>query len=231
MVFNQCPLSTQGSNSYSIGDPRNKKYKNVIFEDFKADFVEFNNKEETIYSNFNLNTRYFHRYNFAKKAFRTKQFRLSSPDLKFTDYVNQLSISKFNLAPWGNGIDTHRFWEILYAGSIPITMKHTTFQNFNDLPVIFLKSLKDLKYEHLKNYKFRNINFDKLKVDWWVSLIESHKNGISNEKYLIEFNELEIKNFYTKKINDINKYKKIKTTLRKIHKHTLGKRVAEKVIV
>lgn len=72
----------------------------------------------------------------------TNQERKS--DKYVNEYFNQVSIHRFNLCPWGAGVDTHRLWETLYLGAIPITLKHPAYEEFYDYPVIFLDSWKDL---------------------------------------------------------------------------------------
>ena len=45
---------------------------------------------------------------------------------------------KFVACPRGNGIDTHRFWETLYRGSVPIVIasKWSNSLKYLDLPLI-----------------------------------------------------------------------------------------------
>jgi hypothetical protein len=38
-------------------------------------------------------------------------------------YRNLISQHRFVLCPRGNGMDTHRFWEVLYAGGVPIVKR------------------------------------------------------------------------------------------------------------
>lgn len=52
--------------------------------------------------------------------------------LPFEEYLYELSRHYFVLCPRGNGIDTHRFWETLYLGGIPmiINTRDTNCKNF-----------------------------------------------------------------------------------------------------
>lgn len=61
------------------------------------------------------------------------------------DYFNQVSQYKFVLCPWGAGIDTHRLWESLYLGSIPITRYHKVYEAFKDYPIVFLNDWSELE--------------------------------------------------------------------------------------
>ena len=44
----------------------------------------------------------------------------------------------------GNGFDTHRIWETLYSGSIPIVKRHYAFEYLDNLPVLYIDNYKDL---------------------------------------------------------------------------------------
>ena len=54
-------------------------------------------------------------------------------------YLDSLIRYKYVLCPEGNGIDTHRFWETIYAGSIPVSKKHITGAEFFDHAVKMAK--------------------------------------------------------------------------------------------
>lgn len=84
--------------------------------------------------------------------------------------------SKFVLCPRGNGIDTHRFWETLYMGSIPIVKRDILYESFTDLPILIVDDWKELTAEYLEN-KYSEItskewNYDKLKISYWEKYIE-----------------------------------------------------------
>lgn len=60
------------------------------------------------------------------------------------DYFDIASTHKFILCPWGVGVDTHRMWESMYMGCIPITRHHNCYRDFKDFPIIMLDSWLDL---------------------------------------------------------------------------------------
>ena len=45
-------------------------------------------------------------------------------------YIQQVSNYKFNICPFGNGLDTHRIWESLMVNTIPVVLKHDFYSNF-----------------------------------------------------------------------------------------------------
>lgn len=60
------------------------------------------------------------------------------------EYLNTMRQYKFVLSPVGNGVDTHRTWEALLAGSIPIVESSVRDRMYEDLPVLIVKSWSDL---------------------------------------------------------------------------------------
>jgi DNA-dependent RNA polymerase auxiliary subunit epsilon len=66
----------------------------------------------------------------------------------YREYLEELSKHYFALCPRGNGVDTHRFWESLYLGVIPVVIK---------------ESETDVFYESLKNkVPFVSISIEEL---------------------------------------------------------------------
>lgn len=65
-----------------------------------------------------------------------------------SNYIKNMAQAKLVICPRGNGRDTHRFWETLYAGSIPIVvyaeLPYKLLRQY-DLPVVKLNSWADLK--------------------------------------------------------------------------------------
>lgn len=100
---------------------------------------------------------------------------VDEPNLSLEQYKKQLDNHKFILCPRGNGIDTHRLWESLYHGIIPIVEDHIQYSCLKDLPVLIVKSFKEIdenflhqKAEEISKGKF---NMDKLKTSWWINFI------------------------------------------------------------
>jgi len=82
---------------------------------------------------------------------------------------------KFVLCPEGNGTDTHRTWETLYVGSIPIEKRNINNSFYQDLPICFVDSLSEINEDFL-NYEFDRIkntkwNLDKLNFSYWKDKI------------------------------------------------------------
>lgn len=60
-------------------------------------------------------------------------------------YLEQLVRHRFVLCPPGTGEDTHRFWEALYAGCIPVIRDSIAMRNFSSvLPVLVVRDLREI---------------------------------------------------------------------------------------
>lgn len=91
-------------------------------------------------------------------------------------FLEEIRNHKFAICPRGNGVDTHRLWETLYMGSIPVVIKHDALMEFNDLPILFVDKWEDVTEEFLNN-KYDEMqetkwNMDKLKFSYWENLIK-----------------------------------------------------------
>lgn len=86
-------------------------------------------------------------------------------------FYQQLITSKYSICPWGNGIDTHRFWQSLYLGCIPITRKHRALETFYSIGGVFLDSWKQL--ESINMNATYQIDYEKLYFPYWQRKIRT----------------------------------------------------------
>ena len=87
---------------------------------------------------------------------------------------------KFVACPDGNGVDTHRFWETILLGSIPIILKNNKLISlYKNMPVIIVKDWNKMDNKFLeKNYnqlKYKKFNFNILLMKNWINLINQNK--------------------------------------------------------
>jgi hypothetical protein len=105
-------------------------------------------KESSIYININESTHPFRRQ--VMNAIRSsgRKWTIVDRSCPFEEYLEELSRSRFSLCLRGNGLDTHRFWESLYLGVIPVVVYHPTMSNFikhlrkNLIPFYMVESLE-----------------------------------------------------------------------------------------
>ncbi len=84
-------------------------------------------------------------------------------------YYEMLLKYKYVACPKGLGIDTHRTWESLYMGAIPIVLKSSISPVYEGLPVIQLDRWEELNEDSLTIPA--NSSYEKLELDFWVSKI------------------------------------------------------------
>ena len=142
-----------------------------------------NNIEPTkfIYANFNVSTNFYHR-NPIKKLCQSIDFiDWEEPNLSLNSFFNKILDYKTVICPAGNGLDTHRLWEVLYSNRIPITFKtgnYKLYELYNKLPIILLNNIDQLLD---KNFIMQEYNrclsqvWDKslLDVNLWIKTIQN----------------------------------------------------------
>lgn len=91
------------------------------------------------------------------------------------DYLTDVQQSKFILSPPGNGLDCHRTWEALYAGTYPIVLSSALDPLFHDLPVVIVHDWQEITQEFLEQ-KYIELQGDlrslkSLQFSCWSNLI------------------------------------------------------------
>jgi hypothetical protein len=103
--------------------------------------------------------------------------------LAYPEFCEALTNYKFVMAPPGNGLgDTHRLWETLYMGCIPITLKSRIYKFYN-LPILQVNNWTDLSTELLLDYlegmKRDNFNnYEQLTMTYWKNRIIEEFNKL-----------------------------------------------------
>lgn len=120
----------------------NYYYRNRINFENKINKIFVSKLENTHHSRLNL-----------KNILDNNIFYVNKGHLKYYDYLNMLNTYRFVLCPRGNGIDTHRFYETLLVGSIPIVEKNGLENLYNKFPCIIIDKFEDLSQEILDRFK------------------------------------------------------------------------------
>ena len=73
--------------------------------------------------------------------------------VSYADYLGDLARHRFCVCPRGNGIDTHRFWECLYLGVVPIVERSTHTERWarEGVPMVLLDDWSELSRERLES--------------------------------------------------------------------------------
>jgi hypothetical protein len=98
------------------------------------------------YCDVNTNTKVRHH---MCQVLKEKGLRMQ-PRVSYDEYIQVLKSCKFAICPEGNGIDTHRFWECLYAKTIPICIRNPLVEYYSHFfPIILLNSWHDFDMKYL----------------------------------------------------------------------------------
>ena len=171
-----------------------KKYEKKIIQILKRS-ENFNSRKNLIFCNYHFSLHGRDRLECFKKVDK-KLCHFLDKKIPHIENFKQQSKYKFVLAPSGEGLDTHRVWEALLFGNIPIVKSSPLNKIYKNLPVLIVKSWDDINNKKLKNYskKYNNKSyvFEKLLLDYWKikiykknSQIVKLKNYEIFKKYLI----------------------------------------------
>lgn len=149
-------------------------YKKILFNLY---FMK--TSTSNILVNFNISTNYKHRKEVLEFVERQKVgFTIINGVYGLHAYFREIKKHKMVLCPSGNGIDTHRLWEVLYLGRIPITIRvgdYRIYDLYNQFPIIILDNIEQLDnrilLEEEYNKALLKIQRDKLKFDFWRNLV------------------------------------------------------------
>jgi hypothetical protein len=137
------------------------------------------NIKNIVYMNFSLET-YKEERSHVFSLFADKKWVTSGTQINTLEgrrlYLYELRDHKFVLCPRGNGIDTHRLWETLYMGSIPIVRRELALREFEDLPICWIDKWEDITVDFLESkyieISSRTWNMEKLKIKYWLNKIQ-----------------------------------------------------------
>lgn len=117
---------------------------------------------------------------FAFEDFNLYPFRNIGNFLTPKAYAELVKKHRYVLCPRGNGLDTHRFWEALYRGAIPIIEKSPWSESLriHDFPFVEVESFapeniiervkQEEKMSVFEDFDPRNVK--SLWIDYWESL-------------------------------------------------------------
>jgi hypothetical protein len=162
-------------NSYNFPEIRK-------IDKMKLKLSEEKNYKNLIYMNHTISTNPFVRaplyQMFGDKSYFTTDWNKNN-GIDFDSYLDNIYNHKFVLSPEGNGIDTHRTWECLYLGTIPIEKRNINNKYWEDkLPICYVNDWSEINQDFLNAEYDRiinsNWNLDMLKFDYWKKLILSY---------------------------------------------------------
>jgi hypothetical protein len=171
------PLGIQNYKYYSYGVPKHlKSIKKLNIKKQLKILVSFN-----IYTNIQI------RITYLKDLISVKFSYLYLSENNY-EYKIQLAKCMFCACPKGNGVDTYRFWEALYLGTIPIVDYGKFYDQFGDLPKLDVKSISDLNFYNkdslikiFKQQKKKLNDSEQIYFNFWKKkILLEYENIISN---------------------------------------------------
>jgi hypothetical protein len=140
-------------------------------DDIKSQILK---KEKLLYVNHRVKTNISKR-KYLYDFFSTNDWcTVDTPDLSLEQFSEKISKHHYMLCPVGNGIDTHRLWESLYSGVVPVVEDHINYHNMKQLPILFIDSFKSITKEILEHNLniFTSKNIQQLNIEWWKKYIK-----------------------------------------------------------
>jgi len=105
------------------------------------------------------------------------------PNSKRSNFWEEISDKVFVLCPPGNGMDTHRTWEVLMLGRIPIIKKLPINDVYDKLPVWIIDDWEDFSKLETEDFvikhkefceKWNSYDFSRLTLEYWRNYIKDH---------------------------------------------------------
>lgn len=94
----------------------------------------------------------------------------------YKKFLKDLAASHFIISPRGNGLDTHRLWEALYMGSIPVVKSSSLDPLYKDLPVLIIPEWEEVTEALLKEkqieFSKKKSPSEKLFIQYWLDQIQ-----------------------------------------------------------
>ncbi len=214
--LNSLPLGLANQHSYKKNIMKDQIPKNIDLKQYKA-------KEKLVYINFTESTNHEER-GWIKDYFSSFSWAsIEKDELSIEQYINKIRESSFVICPWGNGVDSHRIWEVLSLGSIPIVKKHITFENLSKLPILFVEDFKEVNDKVLYDFLLKiengkDFNLSLLSSEYWINYIKKDKILGEETITIVESNTISyfyfIRTFFRVRLNSYSK--KINYYIRKI---------------
>lgn len=172
------PIGLENDHHYSHVEKRKKIHQASKYS-FKI------NPTKMAYMNFSFWTRKDERLN-TKNTLQNRDFVTDDcadavVQENYSTWINKVLDHHYVICPRGNGIDTHRIWETLYLGRIPVVKKEINTKFYQKLPILFIDSWEEVTEPLLKNNleklsDYKKYNLEMLKFSFWKEKIMKESN-------------------------------------------------------
>lgn len=159
------------------------EYFNILKNLSRKNPKEWNERKSLLYIHFNVRTNLKSRKKLLTRFQNFTAVKILNKRVKFEEFFKNLNDSKYVLCPRGSGIDTHRFYEAILMGAIPIVESSTLNPIYNQTTSLILPSFEILTEEMLLNPSnyIKNMNFNReiIFMEYWLKKIFSLRQNIS----------------------------------------------------
>ena len=135
-------------------------------------------KEKTILCYVNMGMHCDRWYGNPRKDFKAAPFMVQRSNLSMDSFYEDIAKSKFMICPRGCGIDTHRMWDCIMLGCIPIVKRYHGHKGFDDLPILFVDNYdvtEELLNETYEAYSKKTFCYEKCTMEYWIDKVTRHK--------------------------------------------------------
>lgn len=149
-------------------------------EKILSNLIDIYYPTEFIYANFNIETNYPYRSTLKNYIRNIEHINWEEPNLELQTLFDRFLQHKMVLCPIGNGIDTHRLWEVLYCNRIPIVLKglinFKIYELYKKLPIIILNDAEMLQDKNYMTKAYqetinKTYDFSPLTTKYWLNSI------------------------------------------------------------
>ena len=141
--------------------------------------IPWKNRKYLLYLNVNAGTNLGAREYLYSQFKNIKEVLIADKRLSFQEYMETIGNSKYVLCPKGNGLDTHRMYETVLMGAIPVVENSSLWPIYKQSTVLVVSNMRNLSLEMLKNPQnyINDMNFSRKILLWstWAKLIDSFK--------------------------------------------------------
>jgi hypothetical protein len=149
-----------------------------------SNLIPWEERKYLLYINFSPHTNIKKRQPMLDYFKKFDHVFINEKRVDYPTYMGHMGNSKFVLCPPGNAIDTHRYYETLLMGAIPIVENSTLYPLHQDTTTFVISDLRSLTLDMLQNPggHITNMNFSRKLIMWktWLDKLNAAKSGNGN---------------------------------------------------
>lgn len=151
----------------------------ALLDEFNTGHGPWQARKHRVYVNMDTGTNLAARSKALNQVADLQGVHIRRDRANYTDYLADVAASKFVLCPPGNGVDSHRTWEAVLLGAVPIVEASLLNPLYSGLPVVVVQRWDDVTDALLqsvvdKGVVDRHCVPNVLSADYWLSRMQKH---------------------------------------------------------